>query len=177
MPSAVGCRNLLGLPVAPQGRAEVGAVLVTFASRCSNSSLVRSPGPAGWQGRWFPRPGRPPPGRRTSRRRCCGRPPGGVGGREPLHEPAVDGFQPVQRCLGLRDLDLGRGETQLPGRSASQRAKKVLPQPYSPRTALNTRPRHRPCANPRRLPPRTVPGRLRTHRGCSAARCLAARRQ
>ena len=38
-----------------------------------------------------------------------------VGRRESFHQPTIHGLQAVQRGFGLGDLDLGRGESQLPG--------------------------------------------------------------
>ena len=92
----------------------MGAVAVTSASRCSISSLVRSNSrplslgidrPLGqhvlFQG--------VEPAVEDVAQGALGR----VGGGQPLHQPPVDRLQPVQRRLGLRDLDLGRGEPDL----------------------------------------------------------------
>ena len=60
-----------------------------------------------------------------------------LAGRQPLTDAPVDRFHPMQGRLRLRGLHLAGGEAQSPAVLLEPAAEEVLPQPYSPRTALN----------------------------------------
>ena len=97
-----------------------------------------------------------------------------ISGREPLHQPAVDGLQPVQRGFGLGDLDLGGGEAQLAGEVGQPAGEEGLAAAVLPPDRLEDAPtgtdlpqflleassnRSRPTANASRLLRGTVPRR------------------
>ena len=183
MPSAVATSLSAWARRYPRKAAlNIGARLVTLASRCSNRSLVRCSNRRASLAAM-------PPSARTSSSSVKNQ-PSTIFRSAPCGVSAVAKrsvrrrYTVSKRCSGVSVSEIWTSDVAKPrfrARSANQRAKNVFPQPYSPRTALNTLPpaltlcssssrvgvkRSNPTAKASRLLPGTVPRRRASMISC-----------